>query len=81
MNQIEINTKDQNPKITINSITDSFVKRYGRYSNSNTHDEELDKLSSEIEIRMSPEKHLLSSSKNFLIQKKKFHLAYAKTNS
>ncbi len=49
-------------QISVDEITDAFVKKYGRYSNPSSHDEELDKISSEMEIRLSPERRLLSSS-------------------
>ncbi len=65
MNKIEIDSNNQNVDLAINSITDSFVKKYGRYSNLNSHDEELDKLGSEMVNRLSPERRLLTSSNNY----------------
>jgi hypothetical protein len=61
MNEIEMEVSNK-LDINLNLITDSFVKKYGRYSNQSSHDEELDKLSSEMEIRLSPQRRLLSSS-------------------
>lgn len=62
----EVEMKRISDKLTINidTINDSFSKKYSRYSVSPRHDTELDKLSQEMELRLSPRKSLLSISNN-----------------